>query len=82
MPVIVRSTDAVSDECETGCVIRTLLSPATTGSDHLLLDHITLEAGATYSVTLDNGAIGWLHDGAKAVGSCASICTAICANFA
>lgn len=61
MPVIVRSTDAVSDECETGCVIRTLLSPATTGSDHLLLDHITLEAGATYSVTLDNGAIGWLQ---------------------
>lgn len=66
MPVIVRGSETVAKSVGDGVSVAMLLSPANTGSDHVLLDLVTLAGGAALEMALDDGAMGWLQvlDGA------------------
>lgn len=66
MPVIVRGTEVVVRPVDEGITVQSLLSPDTIGSDHVKLDLVSIETGASIDLTLDGDAIGWLQvlDGA------------------
>ena len=66
MPVIVRGPETVVKTAADGVTVVPLLSPDNTGSDHVLLDCLSFDAGAAFDMALDDGMIGWLQvlDGA------------------
>ncbi len=61
MPVIVRGSETVAKSVGDGISVAMLLSPENTGSDHVLLDLVTLAGGAALEMALDDGAMGWLQ---------------------
>ncbi len=61
MPVIVRGAERKLASAGDGVTVQSLLSPETTGSDHVLLDLLSLSGGASSELTLEDGAIGWLQ---------------------
>lgn len=61
MPVIVRGNDVTAEPVAPGVVAQTLLSPANTGSNNVLLDLLTIEKGTAFDVAMDDGAFGWLQ---------------------
>lgn len=66
MPIIVRGTDVAAKQVGSGVIAQSLLSPANTGSNNVLLDLITFENGATFDLVMNDDTFGWLQvlDGA------------------
>jgi len=66
MPIIVRGAEVAAEPAGSGVTLQSLLSPENTGSDNVLLDHVTLAAGATFDINVNDDAFGWLQvlDGA------------------
>lgn len=61
MPIIVRGSDVAAKQIGPGVIAQSLLSPANTGSNNVLLDLIAFENGATFALTMDVNAFGWLQ---------------------
>lgn len=61
MPVIVRGSDVPAAAVGAGVAQQPLLCPDNTGSDNVLLDLLTFEAGAAFDLTFDEGTFGWLQ---------------------
>jgi len=69
MPIIIRGADVTAKPVGPGLVAQSLLSPANTGSNNVLLDLLTFESGATFNLAMNDGAFGWLQvlDGSGAL---------------
>lgn len=61
MPIIVRGTEIAAEQIGSGVAVQSLLSPANTGSNNVLLDLVTLEDGATFDLAMKDDAFGWLQ---------------------
>lgn len=61
MPIIVRGADVAAERIGSGVITRSLLSPANTGSNNVLLDLVTFEDGARFDLSMDDDAFGWLQ---------------------
>lgn len=61
MPVIVRGADVAAERVGSGVIARSLLSPANTGSNNVLLDLVTFENGAAFDFSMNGDAFGWLQ---------------------
>ena len=61
MPVIVRSADQTPSPIAPGCDVAALVTPDVIGNDQILLDRVTLVAGAAYEIALDSKMVGWVQ---------------------
>ena len=61
MPVIVRAAETDVKAIADGITVRSLLSPDNTCSDHVLLDLVSFADNASFDLSLDDDAIGWLQ---------------------
>ena len=61
MPVIVRGSEVAAEAIGAGVAKQSLLSQENTGSDNVLLDLLTFEAGARFDLAFDEGTFGWLQ---------------------
>lgn len=61
MPIIVRGTDVAAERVAPGVIARSLLSPANTGSNNVLLDLLTFDSGATFDLAMSDDTFGWLQ---------------------
>ena len=61
MPIIVRGADIAAEQVGSGVIVQSLLSPANTGSNNVLLDLITFEHGATFDLVMTDDSFGWLQ---------------------
>jgi quercetin dioxygenase-like cupin family protein len=61
MPIIVRGADVAKKDLGAGVSTQSLLSQKNTGSDNVLLDLVSFESGASFSLTLTDDMFGWLQ---------------------
>ncbi len=61
MPIIVRGAEVAAEQIGPGVITQSLLSPAITGSNNVLLDLITLKDGATFDLEMASDSFGWLQ---------------------
>jgi len=61
MPVIVRGTEVAAEPVTTGVTAQSLLTLNSTGSDHVLLDLLSLANGTEFTFTLNDEAFGWIQ---------------------
>lgn len=61
MPIIVRGAEVGAEQVGPGVTAQSLLSPANTGSNNVLLDLATFEEGASFDLGMSDDAFGWLQ---------------------
>lgn len=61
MPVIIRAADVPTEPVGSGVTAQSLLSPANTGSNNVLLDLLAFESGTSFDLAMTDNAFGWLQ---------------------
>ena len=61
MPVIVRGKEVAAEQAGPGAIAQSLLSPANTGSNNVLLDLITFEGKAAFELAMNDDTFGWVQ---------------------